>query len=79
MTHHTQYLNFRNVLKQLDLKEKEFFSRLSAHRPKELKLLTVPGRGEVTLPDYYGEKVNSIWDYKKWVQKQVFFFNFEIF
>ena len=67
----TQFALFSQVLRQLDMKEKEFFNRLSAHRPKELRLLTVPGRGEVTLPDYYGEKVNSIWDYKKWVQKQV--------
>jgi import inner membrane translocase subunit TIM23 len=54
----------------LDVKEKEFFKRLTEHRPKELRFLAVPGSGEVALPDYYGEKINSISDYRKWVRKQ---------
>jgi import inner membrane translocase subunit TIM23 len=55
----------------LDAKEKDFFNRLVKHRPKDIKFLAVPGSGEtLTLPDYYGEKINSVADYRKWIRKQ---------
>ena len=40
------------------------------HRPKDIKFINVPGSGEVTLPDYYGEKIHSIKDYKSWIKSQ---------
>ena len=60
----------RHILALIDQKEKEFFKRLSQHRPKELRFLAVPGSGEVALPDYYGEKIHSISDYRSWIRKQ---------
>jgi import inner membrane translocase subunit TIM23 len=63
-------LTHRKSLAALDLREKEFFHRLTKYRPKELKFLAVPGSGEVTLPDYYGEKIHSVKDYRSWIRKQ---------
>ncbi len=59
-----------NFLRIIDEKERDFFSRLSKHRPKDIKFINVPGSGEVALPDYYGEKIHSIKDYKEWIKSQ---------
>jgi hypothetical protein len=59
-----------SLLTIIDEKEKDFFNRLSKHRPKDIKFINVPGSGEVALPDYYGEKIQSTSDYKKWIKSQ---------
>ena len=59
-----------SLLKIIDDKEKDFFKRLTKHRPKDIKFINVPGSGEVALPDYYGEKIHSINDYKSWIRSQ---------
>ena len=46
-------------------RDKEFFERVKRLRvPSELQALNA------TLPDYYGEKVKSLSDYRKWIRKQ---------
>ncbi len=53
----------RDVLKQLDQREREFYHRIAARRPKQIKTnLQHP------LPDYYGERIESLGDYRRWLR-----------
>ncbi|KAJ3128153.1 TIM23 complex component [Nowakowskiella sp. JEL0407] len=55
-----------NFLKLIDLKEKEFFKRIAQNRPKELRSSGINN----PVPDYYGEKITSVAEYRAWLRKQ---------
>jgi import inner membrane translocase subunit TIM23 len=55
----------KSLLKALDAREKEFFQRIQRHRPKEIKTSL-----QNPLPDYYGENIRSVGDYRRWIKKQ---------
>ncbi|KAH9265650.1 hypothetical protein BASA83_011051 [Batrachochytrium salamandrivorans] len=59
------------ILRAFDLREKEFHMRILRHRPKDLPLFTTasPTRPP-TPPDYYGERIYSFSDYRKWIRQQ---------
>ncbi|KAI8825268.1 mitochondrial import protein Pam17-domain-containing protein [Fimicolochytrium jonesii] len=60
----------RQILRSLDSRDKEFFRRIQRHRPKEIAaVVPVPG-GQGGMPDYYGEKIFSVKDYKEWLRRQ---------
>lgn len=60
----------REILQALDSRDREFFHRIQRHRPKEIaSIVPVPG-GQGGMPDYYGEKINSVADYRSWLKKQ---------
>ncbi|KAJ3109271.1 hypothetical protein HDU97_007765 [Phlyctochytrium planicorne] len=46
-------------------RDKEFFNRIQAKRPTEVKLSI-----DTPAPDYYGESVTSIKEYRAWLKKQ---------
>ncbi|KNC98743.1 uncharacterized protein SPPG_05723 [Spizellomyces punctatus DAOM BR117] len=63
-------LKKRETLKALDLRDREFFHRIQRHRPKEIaSVVPIPG-SQSGMPDYYGEKINSVADYRSWLKKQ---------
>ncbi|RKO93441.1 mitochondrial import protein Pam17, partial [Blyttiomyces helicus] len=58
-------------LKALDVRDRDFFHRIQRHRPQEIAAVvpTVPGVGGA-MPDFYGEKIKSVADYRDWLRKQ---------
>ncbi|KAJ3180792.1 TIM23 complex component [Gaertneriomyces sp. JEL0708] len=60
----------RETLQALDSRDREFFRRIQRHRPAEIAMaMPFPG-GKSAMPDYYGEKINSVADYRDWLKKQ---------
>ncbi|KAI9104051.1 mitochondrial import protein Pam17-domain-containing protein [Phlyctochytrium arcticum] len=60
----------RQTLRALDIRDKDFFHRIQHHRPKEIAaVVPIPG-SQSGMPDYYGEKILSVEDYRNWLQKQ---------
>ncbi|KAJ3313613.1 TIM23 complex component [Blyttiomyces sp. JEL0837] len=55
----------QGVINAIDQREKQFFKRLVAFRPAELRLSL-----QNPLPDYYGEGVTSVGEYRAWIKKQ---------
>ncbi|KAJ3041041.1 TIM23 complex component [Rhizophlyctis rosea] len=63
-------LKSREVTQALDRYDKEFFHRIQRHRPKEIAAASpIPGQ-QGGMPDYYGEKIYSVADYRSWLRKQ---------
>ncbi|KAJ3298618.1 TIM23 complex component [Borealophlyctis nickersoniae] len=63
-------LKTREVLRAIDTRDREFFHRIQRHRPKEIAAATpIPG-SQGGMPDYYGEKIDSVADYRSWLKKQ---------
>lgn len=52
--------------------EKELYKRILQHRPKELKVNMIPG-AQSKMPDYYGEKIESVQGFRKWIREQKLF------
>ncbi|KAJ3083597.1 TIM23 complex component, partial [Quaeritorhiza haematococci] len=54
-----------HILEALDARDAEFFDRIARNRPQDIRTnLQNP------LPDYYGEKIKSVKDYREWLKKQ---------
>ncbi|KAI8915964.1 mitochondrial import protein Pam17 [Gorgonomyces haynaldii] len=63
-----------NILKMMDVKERDLYQRISKHRPKDIPFMNVPGsQRAVRLPDYYGEKITSVSAYRTWMRNQKLF------
>lgn len=56
------------VVKEMEVKEKVFFSRIKKHRVD-------PAGSSMNnpVPDYYGEKIASVHDYRRWLKDQKVF------
>ncbi|KAJ1557553.1 TIM23 complex component [Nowakowskiella sp. JEL0078] len=54
------------ILRLIDQREKEFYKRISENRPKEVR---VAGFNN-PMPDYYGEQITSVKEYRAWLKKQ---------
>ncbi|KAJ3223282.1 hypothetical protein HK099_001323 [Clydaea vesicula] len=54
----------RHVLKCIDAMDTDFYHRIQHHRPKNINTSLQ------IVPDYYGEKINSVQDYRSWLKKQ---------
>ncbi|KAI9193622.1 mitochondrial import protein Pam17-domain-containing protein [Polychytrium aggregatum] len=55
----------KQLLKGMDLREREFFDRIAKHRPT-----TQNTSLQNPMPDFYGENVKSVADYRAWLRKQ---------
>ncbi|KAJ3193162.1 TIM23 complex component [Irineochytrium annulatum] len=53
------------ILRAIDMRDKEFFRRIQSSRPSEVKLSI-----DTPMPDYYGEEVTSVPGYRAWLKKQ---------
>lgn len=61
----------KSFIKSIDTKESDFYRRILKHRPKEIAaVVPIPGAQQSGMPDYYGEKIFSIKDYRDWLKKQ---------
>nr|KAJ3418850.1 TIM23 complex component [Polyrhizophydium stewartii] len=59
------------LLRAFDAKEKEFHKHIVRHRPVNLpQFAGQSGTRLPTPPDYYGEKIFSLADYRKWIRRQ---------
>jgi len=58
-------LRYRSIKVPLQNKEKEFYQRIKKHRVD-------PSRSSYQnpVPDYYGEKIGSVQDYRRWLKDQ---------
>jgi len=58
-------LRYRSMRELISAKEKEFFVRIKKHRVD-------PTSGSLgnPVPDYYGEKIGSVRDYRRWLKDQ---------
>jgi len=58
-------MRFRSIKIPLQNKEKEFYTRIKKHRVD-------PSRSSYQnpVPDYYGEKIGSVQDYRRWLKDQ---------
>ncbi|TPX53701.1 hypothetical protein PhCBS80983_g06219 [Powellomyces hirtus] len=66
----------RTIIQGLDACDREFFHRIQRNRPKEIAAATpIPfgSESQSGMPDYYGEKINSVADYRAWLKKQRMF------
>jgi len=58
-------LRYRSFNRMIAEKEKEFYTRIRKFRVNpEVSSLSNP------VPDYYGEKIGSVMDYRKWLKDQ---------
>ncbi|KAF2810125.1 mitochondrial import protein Pam17, partial [Mytilinidion resinicola] len=56
---------YRNVRGQMEVKERAFYARIKKHRvDPTASSLSNP------VPDYYGEKIGSVADYRRWLKDQ---------
>ncbi|KAJ3023037.1 TIM23 complex component [Thoreauomyces humboldtii] len=60
----------KGTMAGLDARDREFFHRIQRYRPKEIAAAVPVPTGRGAMPDYYGEKINSVADYKEWLKKQ---------
>ncbi|TPX51390.1 hypothetical protein SeMB42_g00488 [Synchytrium endobioticum] len=58
----------RDVVRLVDARDKEFFERVSKYRSDASK-----SSPQNQIPDYYGEKIKSIQEYRLWLKKQRIF------
>ena len=56
----------KDAARQMDVMQKDFYSRISKHRVN-----VPPNPTRVTSVDFYGEKIHSVQDYRKWLRKQI--------
>ncbi|KAK9722687.1 TIM23 complex component [Basidiobolus ranarum] len=55
----------RNLASKMDIRDKEFYQRIKKHRSDpSLNSFRNP------VPDFYGEKIKSVSDYRSWLRKQ---------
>ncbi|KAF2259177.1 mitochondrial import protein Pam17 [Lojkania enalia] len=56
---------YRNIRSEFEAKEREFYNRVKRHRvdPTSSSMAN-------PVPDYYGEKIGSVADYRRWLKDQ---------
>lgn len=55
----------KDVVREVEIKEKEFFKRIKKHRVDP-----AGSSMQNPVPDYYGEKIASVQDYRRWLKDQ---------
>ncbi|KAJ3319141.1 TIM23 complex component [Boothiomyces sp. JEL0866] len=61
-------LRSSQTLKEFDTKEKQFLNRLKKYRPSDYA--SVGAGDNVGYLDYFGERIQSVKDYRVWLKKQ---------
>lgn len=56
----------------IDQREADFYKRIKQHRPQSIRINMVPG-AQSKMPDYYGEKITSVREYRNWIKQQKLF------
>lgn len=58
-------IRYSGIRKDIMAKEKEFYTRIKRHRVD-------PTSSSIAnpVPDYYGEKIGSVADYRRWLKDQ---------
>lgn len=55
----------KGVVRDVEIKEREFFTRIKKHRVDP-----AGSSMQNPVPDYYGEKIGSVQDYRRWMKDQ---------